>query len=104
MSPHNAWCSYDAGTGRCVLYVHVQPNARSTAIVGLHGDALKIRVAAPALDNKANAALLDFLCNQLNLKRSQIAIERGAHGRRKRVEIAAAPGFVPERLLRLARS
>ena len=102
MSPPGAWCSYDAGTGRCVLYVHVQPNARSTAVVGLHGDALKIRVAAAAVDNRANAALLDFLCDLLDLKRSQIAIGRGARGRRKRIEITAGPGFQPERLLRLA--
>ena len=103
MTQPGAWCSYDAGTGRCVLHVHVQPNARSTAVAGLHAGALKIRVAAPAADDKANAALLEFLCDQLDLKRFQIAIRGGAHGRRKRIEIAAGSQSLPERLLRLAR-
>jgi uncharacterized protein (TIGR00251 family) len=104
MAQPGAWCSYDAKTGRCILYVHVQPNARSSAIVGVHGDALKIRVAAPAVENRANVALLDFLCDQFDLKRSQIEIRRGAHGRRKCIEIATGPDLLPELSLHLARS
>jgi uncharacterized protein (TIGR00251 family) len=95
------WCTYDPKTGRIVLTVHVQPNARSSAIAGMYGDALKIRIAAPAVDNKANAALLEFVCDRLGLGAAQVAIRHGARGRRKQVEIAAGPGFLPNVLRRL---
>lgn len=103
MGGPGAWCGYDAKTGRCVLHVHVQPNARSSAVVGPHGDALKIRVAAPPVGNKANTALLDFLCDQLGLQPTRVSIRHGARGRRKRVEIAAGPDFLPELSQRLTR-
>jgi hypothetical protein len=72
----------------------VQPGARKSAIAGIHGDALKIRIAAPAVDNKANAALVDFLSETLDVPRSAIAIRHGATGRRKVVEIAGGPELV----------
>ena len=97
-----SWCAYDATRGRIVLTVHVQPNARSSAIAGVHGEALKVRIAAPAVDDKANAALLEFLRVRLELRASQLGIRRGARGRRKQVEIAAEAGFLPEILRRLA--
>jgi uncharacterized protein len=66
----------------------VQPNAKSTTVAGRHGDALKIRIAAPAADDSANAALIDFLHQWFNLPRANIIIKRGASSRRKIVEIA----------------
>ena len=98
------WCAYDPKAGRIVLTVYVQPNARSSAIAGVHGDALKIRIAAPAVDNKANAALLEFLCDRLDLRASQVAIRHGARGRRKQIEIAAGPGFLADVLRHLTSS
>jgi len=74
--------------GRITVTLHVQPGARKSGIVGLHGDALKVRIAAPAVDNKANAALVDFLSETLGVPKSAIAIRHGATGRRKIVEIA----------------
>jgi len=68
--------------------LHVQPNARKNEIVGLHGDALKVKIAAPAADNKANAALIAFLSETLDIPKSIITIRHGATGRRKVVEIA----------------
>lgn len=90
MSAENAWCRFDPGARRLTINVHVQPNARVSEIAGLHGAALKIRIAAPAADNKANAALIDFLHRFLKLPPSLISIRHGAHGRRKVVEIAQA--------------
>ncbi|HSN39188.1 MAG TPA: DUF167 domain-containing protein [Burkholderiales bacterium] len=90
MPAENAWCRFDSGAGRITLTVHVQPNARTSEIAGLHGDALRIRVAAPAVDNKANAALIDFLHRFLKLPPSLISIRHGVRGRRKVVEIARA--------------
>jgi len=78
---------FDPQGRRLTLTVHVQPNARSTAVAGRHGDALKIRVAAPAVDDKANAALIDFLHQWFNLPTANITIKHGARGRRKIVEI-----------------
>jgi uncharacterized protein YggU (UPF0235/DUF167 family) len=52
---------------------------------------LKVRVAAPPLDQRANALLIEFLKEKLEVPASRITITRGATGRRKTVEIAA-PG------------
>jgi uncharacterized protein (TIGR00251 family) len=90
MTAGDAWCRFDSGTGRLTITVHVQPNARVSGFGGLHGDALKIRIAAPAADNKANAALIDYLHRFLGVPASLISLRRGAHGRRKVLEIARA--------------
>ena len=99
-----AWYAYDSTTGRIVLTLHVQPNARASAVAGVHGDALKVRIAAPAVDNKANAALIEFLRERLDLRASQIGIRHGVRGRRKQIEITVSAGFVPELVRRLAPS
>ena len=73
------------------MTIRIQPNARRNEIAGLHGDALKIRIAAPAVDNKANAALIDFLSETLDVPKSAIAIRRGVSSRGKVLEIAGSP-------------
>ena len=98
----SGWHRFDRATGRVTLTVHVQPNASASAIAGLHGDALKIRIAAPAADHKANQALVDFLRRVLRLRVSQISIRHGAHGRRKVIEIADADAALLARLGALA--
>ena len=50
-----------------VLRLHIQPGAKKTEIAGLHGEALKIRLAAPPVDGKANACLVEFLARQLGV-------------------------------------
>ena len=71
-----------------VGYRPVDAGARKTEVVGLHGDALKIRLAAPPVDGKANAALLDFLAKRIGLARSSVTLISGQASRRKVVEIA----------------
>jgi uncharacterized protein (TIGR00251 family) len=78
---------FDLQRQRLVLTVHVQPNAKLSAVAGHHGDALKIRIAAPAVVGKANTALIDFLHQWFNLPMANITIKRGASSRRKVVEI-----------------
>ncbi len=74
----------DSKTG-AVLTVHVQPNAARTECVGIHGDALKIRVAARPLDGAANDALIRFIAARCAVPRASVVIQAGAEGRRKRV-------------------
>ena len=75
--------------GRIVLFVHAQPGARRTEVAGLHGDSLKIRVAAPALENRANEALVEFIAGTLGIARRDVTLVGGAKSREKRFEIAA---------------
>ena len=85
------WRRYDASAHRLTLLLHVQPGAKKSAIAGRHGDALKIRIAAPAVENKANNALVEFLADLLDVPKSAVAIRQGATGRRKVVEIICSP-------------
>lgn len=69
------------------LNLHIQPGAKKTAVAGLHGDALKIRLAAPPVDGKANEALLSFLAAQLDVAKQRVELISGASSRSKRVHI-----------------
>jgi uncharacterized protein (TIGR00251 family) len=68
-----------------LLTVHVQPGAKRTEYAGLHGDALKFRIAAPPVDGAANAALCVFLAGLFKLPKRAVRIEAGQSGRHKRV-------------------
>ena len=68
-----------------VIAVHVQPKASQTQCVGLHGHAVKIRVAAPPSDGAANEELCRFLARLCQVPSSAVAILSGAGSRQKRV-------------------
>ncbi|MGN2390626.1 DUF167 domain-containing protein [Pelomicrobium sp. G1] len=87
--------------GPLVLSVYVQPGARRTEVAGFHGDALKIRVAAPPVEGQANAELIRFLAEALDVPVCRVRIASGAGARRKRVEVTA-PAQAIEALLRAA--
>ncbi|HMG45440.1 MAG TPA: DUF167 domain-containing protein [Acidimicrobiales bacterium] len=70
--------------GNVMLTVHVQPGARRSEIVGPHGDALKVRVTAPPVDGKANAAVVELLAEILD---APVELVAGASSRRKRLRI-----------------
>jgi uncharacterized protein len=78
-----------AGTA-WLLTLHVQPGAKVTVIQGRHGDALKIRLAAPPVDGKANTELVRFLADALQVPRSAVELIAGQTSRQKRVRIASA--------------
>ncbi len=99
----DSWYRVDERSGRTSVTVHVQPNARTTEIAGLHGDALRIRIAAPAVDNKANAVLLDFLRRTLGLAAGAVSIRHGTRGRHKIVEITSADPALRARIAALIR-
>ncbi|GAB4229229.1 MAG: hypothetical protein Kow00109_00280 [Acidobacteriota bacterium] len=71
----------------CVLRVHVQPNAKRSSFAGLHGDALKIKVAAPAVEDRANRELEAFLARCLGLRKNEVQVVSGRRGRDKLLQI-----------------
>jgi uncharacterized protein (TIGR00251 family) len=83
-----AWYRYDEHRNVLCIEVYVQPNARRTEVVGRHDESLKVRVAAPPLDQRANSLLIEFLREKLQVPAQRMVITRGATGRRKTVEIA----------------
>ena len=69
------------------LELHVQPGASRTEFAGKHGDRLKVRLAAPPQDGKANAALIEFLAQYYGVPRRKVRITSGLKSRQKRVVI-----------------
>ena len=67
--------------------VHVQPRARRTEVAGMHGDAVKVRLAAPPVDGAANVELVRFVAERLGVPRAAVRIAAGAASRRKVVEV-----------------
>lgn len=80
---------------RLVLELHVQPGASRTEVAGLHGERLKIRLAAPASDGRANQALIEFLARELGVAKRDVRIASGAASRRKRVVVENFSGEPP---------
>lgn len=71
-----------------LLLVHAQPGAKQSAFAGLHGDALKIRLAAPAQDGRANDELRRFLAQAFAVSPGAVVLLSGETSRRKRLRIA----------------
>lgn len=71
-----------------LLDLHVQPGAKRTAAVGEHGGRLKLKIAAPPVDNKANAHLLAWLAAQLGVPKSAVRLVRGEASRQKTVAVS----------------
>lgn len=93
-----AWFRREAA-GNLTLSLHIQPGAKKTEIAGLHGDALKIRLAAPPVDGKANECLIAFLAEELDVPRAQVELASGATSRRKRLRINGASAEAIARFL-----
>ncbi len=70
------------------LRLHIQPGAKKTEVVGMHGEALKIRLAAPPVDGKANACLIQFLAEKLGVAKSAVVLLSGDTSRAKRVHVS----------------
>lgn len=92
---------YELRRDGVAIQVHAQPGAKRTEIAGLHGDCIKVRLASPPVDGKANARLIEFLARRLGVRRNQVSITRGTSGRRKTVFVAVA-GLQPAILLEQA--
>src|SRR5436853_305190 len=76
---------FDETSKGILIRIKVLPRAKQTKIVCIHGDRLKIRLAAPPVDGKANSELIRFLRESLNLSQSQVTIIRGEKSQLKDV-------------------
>ena len=88
-------CLKPASEG-CELWVQVVPNASRTAIAGLHDGALRVRLMAPAIEGRANAAMVDWLAAELNLPRRAVTLMSGERQRRKRFLLRAPVASVAD--------
>ena len=71
-----------------ILRLHIQPGAKKTEVAGRHGEALKIRLAAPPVDGKANACLVAFLADRFGVAKAAVDLMSGGSARAKRVRMA----------------
>jgi uncharacterized protein (TIGR00251 family) len=90
------WCRRVAGGVELAL--HVQPGARRAGLVGEHGGRLKLAVAAPPADGRANEAVLQLVADLLAVPRRAVALVSGASARDKRVRVDLAPALTLVRL------
>ena len=89
-------------SARTILKLRIVPNARRSEVVGVHGDAIKIKVQAPPLDGKANEVLREFLAEQLQIHTRSVEIIGGEKSRDKTVAITdVEPETARQRLLRV---
>lgn len=82
------------------VHIHIVPNARVDKVVGEHGGAIKIKLRAPAVERKANTALITFLAERLKVPKLKIILLRGQKSRDKLLRIdGLSEQLVRERLL-----
>ncbi len=76
-----------SGDDAVIVHVHVQPAAGRTAVVGRHGTALKMRVAAPPVGGKANAACIELLAETFGVNADKIELVSGPSSRSKQFKL-----------------
>jgi len=81
------------------LTLHIQPGAKRSELAGLHGEALKIRLAAPPVEGRANEALLKFIAGLFDVPVRQVELKQGGQSRHKVVAITGST-VDPESLLK----
>ncbi len=97
----NSWYKRDGDA--YLLQLHVQPGAKRSELAGLHGDALKVRLAAPPIEGRANEALLRFVAELFAVPQRNVELVRGAQSRHKAVRVQGS-AVDPESLLAPAAS
>jgi len=84
------------------FWIHVTPRARRPGVAGRHGDALRVAVSEPPVEGLANAACVRALAEALRVRRTAVAIDPKARGRRKRVRVSGVAAELRRRLAELA--
>jgi uncharacterized protein (TIGR00251 family) len=99
---HDSADLFDVVDGAVVLRVHAQPGGGRSAVTGRHGDALKVKVAAPPTEGRANAALLALLAKDFGLEPADVTLVSGGTSRTKRVRLGGLePDDAPAAIDRL---
>lgn len=93
---HSGWYRRNGAT--IMLTLHVQPGAKRSEIAGLHGEALKIRLAAPPIEGRANDALLKFIADLFAVPLRNTELKQGGQSRHKVVAVTGSK-VEPESLL-----
>lgn len=88
--------------GAVVLRLHVQPGAGRTALMGRHGDAVKVKVAVPPEKGRANDACVELVASTLGVPKGQVELVSGPASRSKRVRITGVEADEVRRLLAVA--
>lgn len=79
-------------TGNIItLTIYVQPGAKHNKIIGIHGDALKIKLATQPIEGRANNALVRYIATLFEVPLSQVTLKRGNKSRHKIIEVRASP-------------
>jgi|GEM_PF-1327465 len=91
-----SWFRYDDASN-LILTLHIQTGAKNTEVTGLHGDALKIKLTAAPIEDKANAMLLKFLAKRFAVPVCQVILRQGDKSRHK-VVLIQQPGYGPDAL------
>ena len=89
------WARYDPEKDLWTLQVYVQPGVRNNQVAGEHGSFLKLKIAAPAVDNKANKCLVGFVAELWGVAQRQVCLVRGEGARQKTVVVRGAGGKFP---------
>lgn len=93
-----AWARYDPDKDVWTLRVHVQPGVRNNQVVGEYGGSLKLKIAAPAVDNMANKCLSGYLAEQFGVAPRQVSLVRGETTRQKTIVVQGAGPRLPASL------
>lgn len=93
------WFRYD-DQDNLILKLYVQPGVKFTEVAGLHGSALKIKLAAAPVDGRANSALLKFLAGQFGVPVRRVMLQQGDKSRHK-VVLIERPGTDAEILFKV---
>jgi hypothetical protein len=80
------------------IHIHVQPGAARSELAGEHGDSLKVRISARAVEGAANAALAEFMAKCLGVARREVRIVRGDKSRQKVIWAPISPDLALRRL------
>ena len=91
------WFRWDGNN--LLVNVLVQPRSREDRIIGIHGDALKIKITSPPVDGKANQYLCEFLARLCGISKSAVKLESGDTSRKKRIRIQLPSNDIPHALL-----
>jgi len=85
-----SWASHDPARDVWTLQVQIQPGARFNEVSGEYADRLKLKIAAPPVDNKANIALIQFIAGLAGVSPGKVVITRGEHSRQKTLAVTNA--------------